>query len=85
LKDKIIFRNTAWVSNLKALDSSFESIVPLKELQQKKVQLAKKVFDILKKGIKRLHIPGQFFCTSGKPLQNTAVASFVEKYWIIYF
>ena len=41
-KDKIIFRNTVWVSNLKALDSSFESIVPLKELQQKKFILQKK-------------------------------------------
>jgi hypothetical protein len=78
LKDKIIFRNTVWVSNLKAPDSSFESIVPLKELQQKKFNLQKKC-SILKKRYQVLtYSRTVIFCTSGKPSPNTADASFVK-------
>jgi hypothetical protein len=70
-KDQIIFRNSMWGSKLKALDSSFESIGPLKKLQ--KVQLA------------YIQFPGQLFFAPLESLHHTAVASFVEKYWIIHF
>jgi hypothetical protein len=80
LKDKIIFRNTVWVSNLKALDSSFESTVPLKELQQQqKVQLAKKVFYTIKKVSSAYIFQDSYFLHLWKAVtKNTAVASFVK-------